>query len=206
MTLLYLIRHATNDALKEGLLIGRKPGIHLNEEGHAQARALAEHLAGTDLAAVYSSPMERAMETAVPIATRQGLEVTIHPGLNEVDCGRWTGIHFEQARRRRRRRGLWIYPSGVPLPGGESLWEVQVRVVSALEEIRAAHPARAVAIVSHADPIRAAIAHYIGLPLDLYRRLVISPASLTVLSFEREVPLLICLNSTGHLSSPQGRE
>ncbi len=200
MDVLYLIRHATNDALKQGYLIGRTPGIHLNAEGRVQAEALADRLARVDLAAVYSSPMERAVETATPLAARHGLEVAIHPGLNEVDCGRWTGVPIEAARRRRWWRAILLHPSRSSLPGGESLWEVQVRMVQALEEIRALHPGEAVAVVSHADPIRAAIAHYIGLPLDLYRRLRVSPASITLLSLGEEIPRLLCLNDTSHLS------
>lgn len=203
MTRLYLIRHATNDALGQGLLIGRSPGIHLNAEGHAQAEALAERLAAVELNAVYSSPMERAVETAEPVARRHGLELKIHPGLNEVDTGQWTGLTVASVRRRRRWRGLWIHPAGVSFPRGETLWQVQVRVVQALENIRAAHRGGNVAVVCHADPIRVAVAHYLGLPLDLYRRLVISPASITILSFEREYPRLLRLNDTAHIGAEE---
>ncbi len=205
-TTLLLIRHAFNDLLKENRIGGRTPGIRLNEQGRAEAEALAERLARLPLAAVYSSPMERARETAQPIADRHGLEVRIHPGLHEVDCGQWSG----QPTSRLQEDPYWFplraYPSRVPFPDGENSWEVQIRVLAALEEIQRAHPGGTVAVVSHADPIRLAVAHYIGMPIDLFRRLSISPASLTVVAFEPlpqaphlTRPRLVCLNDTAHL-------
>ncbi len=204
MTIFYLIRHATNDLLKEGRLGGRMPGVHLNEEGQAQAQALADRLANVPLAAVYASPLERARETAQPLAERHGLPVRVHPGLNEVDCGAWGGERIETLRRRRLWRALTLHAAGTRFPGGESAWEVQARMIAALEEIRAAYPRAAVAVVSHADPIRIAVAHAIGLPLDLFRRLLVEPASLTVLSLEGPLPRLICLNETGGVPLPTG--
>lgn len=199
MTRLFLIRHATNDALTEGLLYGRSPGVHLNAEGRAQARALAERISTVELAAVYSSPLERARETAGPLADRQGLEVVVHPGLVETDAGEWTGQQLEEVRQLDAWQHLMAYPAGVRLPGGESLWQVQIRMVAAVEEIRAAHGDGIVAIVSHADPLRVLVSHYLGLAIDLFRRLTISPASITVLDFHALVPRLICLNEVGHL-------
>lgn len=205
-TTLLLIRHAFNDLLKENRIGGRMPGVHLNEQGRAEAAALAERLARTDLAAVYSSPMERAQDTARFIADRHGLEVCIHPGLHEVDCGRWSGQPADRLREDPYWFPLRIYPSRVPFPDGENSWQVQIRVLAALEEIQSAHPGGTVAVVSHADPIRLAVAHYIGLPIDLFRRLSISPASLTVVAFEPlpqaphlTRPRLVCLNDTAHL-------
>ncbi|RME36187.1 MAG: histidine phosphatase family protein, partial [Thermoflexia bacterium] len=183
-TTLLLIRHATNDLLTTHRLGGRTPAVHLNDQGRAEAEALADRLARRNLAAVYSSPMERALETAQAVAARHGLEVHVHPGLHEVDCGQWSGLPLAQVRGNPRWLALETYPTLNPYPEGETIWQVQVRVVAALEEIRSAHPGQSVAVVSHADPIRAAVAHYIGLPLDLFRRLLISPASLTVLAFD----------------------
>lgn len=199
MTRLFLIRHATNDALKDGVLYGRTPGVHLNDEGRAQAGALAERMSVVELAAIYSSPLERAQETAEPLAHRQGLEVIIHPGLIETDAGEWTGQPLEAVRELDAWEQLMAYPSGVFLPGGESLWQVQIRMVEAVEEIRATHPEETVAIVAHADPLRVLVSHYLGLSLDLFRRLTISPASITVIDFHASAPRLICLNEMGHL-------
>lgn len=207
MTLL-LIRHASNDLLKEHRIGGRMPGVHLNQDGRAEAEALARRLTSVPLAAVYSSPMERALETAEAIATPHGLEVRIHPGLHEVDCGEWSGQPADRLREDPYWFPLRAYPAWVPFPGGENSWEVQVRMVAALEEIRAAHPGQTVAVVSHADPIRLAVAHYIGLPIDLFRRLPVSPASLTVVAFDPlpqaphlTRPRLVCINDTAHLEN-----
>jgi len=204
MTTLLLIRHATNDALNEQLLVGRLPGVHLNQEGQSQALALAERLAEVDLAAVYSSPMERAQETAQPLAARHGLQIQLHSGLHETDVGRWAGQSLEKLRRRKLWRALLMHPAGARFPGGESMWEMQARVVAALEEISANHAGKIAAVVSHADPIKAAVAHYIGLPLDLFQRLIVAPASLTVLALGGPVPHLACLNDTSHLPRPEG--
>ncbi len=205
-TTLLLIRHASNDLLKENRMGGRMPGVHLNEQGRAEAEALAERLARLPLVAVYSSPMERTRETARFIADRHGLEVHIHPGLHEVDCGQWSGQPADRLREEPYWLPLRIYPSRIPFPGGENSWQVQIRVLAALEEIQNAHPGGTVAVVSHADPIRLAVAHYIGLPIDLFRRLPVSPASLTVVAFEPLPqapqilrPRLLCLNDTAHL-------
>lgn len=206
MTTLLLIRHGTNDLLRDGRLGGRMPGIHLNEEGKAEVLALARRLAAANLAAVYSSPMERTQETAQTLAAQLGLQVQVHPGLLETDCGRWSGELLERLRRRRLWWRLMLYPSETRFPGGENAREVQTRVVAALEEIRAAHPGQTVAVVSHADPIRVAVAYYIGLPLDLFRRLLVAPASVTVLAFDGPVPRLVCLNDTSHVPRPPGGE
>jgi probable phosphoglycerate mutase len=127
------------------------------------------------------------------------LEVIIHPGLIETDAGEWTGQPLEAVRELDAWEQLMAYPSGVFLPGGESLWQVQIRMVEAVEEIRATHPEETVAIVAHADPLRVLVSHYLGLSLDLFRRLTISPASITVIDFHASVPRLICLNEMGHL-------
>ncbi len=199
MTRILIVRHGTNDALRAHRLIGRLPGVHLNAEGQAQAAALAERLATVDLAAIYASPMERAVETAQPLAERHGLTVQIHPGLHESDPGRWAGEPIEALRRRPLWRRLERYPSGTHFPGGESGWQVQQRMVAAVDGIAAAQPERTVAVFSHADPIKIALAYYLGMPLDLFRRLSIAPASLTILELGESTPRLVCLNDTSHL-------
>lgn len=199
MTILLLIRHATNDWVRKGLLAGWTAGVHLNEQGRAQAQNLGKRLADSDLDAIYSSPLERAMETAQAVANACGLEVKIHEGIGEVQYGEWNGQPLRKLVRNPLWRSVQVYPSGTRFPGGETLGEMQARVVAALEEIKAAHPGGIVAAVAHADVIKAAVAYYAGVPLDLFQRLVISPASVTVLAFGPLGPRLLRLNDDGKL-------
>lgn len=199
MTRLVLIRHATNDMMESGILAGWTPGVHLNAKGRAEAEALARRLAQVEIAAIYASPLERALETAEIIAAPHHLAVTVREDLGEAHCGRWTGQKIERLRRRRLWRQVQIAPGLARFPGGESMLQVQTRMAAALEQLCTAHPRATIAIVSHADPIKAAVAFYVGLPLDLFQRLVIGPASLTVLELGGPAPRLLSLNDTGHL-------
>ena len=195
-TNLLLIRHGLTDYVTVHRMAGWTPGVHLNDQGRAQAAALAQLLAGVNLAALYSSPLDRAVETARPLAETHNLPVQIRPGLGELHPGDYTGRTVQELEK----DDLWplvqAYPSGVRLPGGESFLECQARTVAELDRIRSAHPGHTVAVVSHADPIKMAVSYYLGLPLDLFRRLMINPASLTALAFRRLGPQLLCLNYT----------
>lgn len=197
---LLLIRHAVNDWVGERLA-GWTPGVHLNNEGRAQAAALAQRLETVPLAAVYSSPLERTLETAHPLAQAHGLTVQVREGLGEAQYGDWTG----RALKELKDEALWpviqVYPGGVRFPGGESMRETQARIVAELDAIRDAHPGQTVAVVSHSDPIKMAVAHYTGLALDLFQRIAISPASVTAFAFAQYGPRLICLNVTDPLPS-----
>ena len=204
MTLTCLIRHGTNDLQEQEILAGWTPGIHLNEKGRTEAQALAQRLTPAEIAAVYSSPLERALETAEIVAGPHKLQVVVREGLGEVRFGRWEGQPVERLRRRRLWRAGQIAPSTMRFPGGESPREMQARVVAELENLRARHPQQTIAVVSHADVIKAAVAFYIGLPLDLFQRLVVRPASLTVLELGGPVGRLLCLNDTGHTSPVVG--
>ena len=198
MTIIYLIRHAENDYLGKEKLAGWLPGVHLNDRGAAQAEALAEKLAGIRFQAIYASPLERAMETAEPIAHRQGLQVIPRPALGEVRYGRWQG----QTLKVLRRRKLWPIvvhsPSLARFPEGESFSETQARVVAELESLRTKHkqPKSKIVCVSHSDTIKLAVAHYLGLPLDLFQRLTVEPASINILFIGQGHARLICLNDT----------
>lgn len=203
MTQLLLIRHAHNDWLNHRLA-GWTPGIGLNEEGHAAAAKLAQRLADLPIDAVYSSPLQRAVETAAYLARPRGLPVVERPEFGEVDCGNWTGRTLEELASEPLWAQLRAYPSGTRLPGGETLNEVHCRAVAGLDAIVAAHSDQTVAIVSHADVIKVLVAHCIGLHLDFYRRLVVAPASLTVLEVGGERPELVLLNDTG--APPRRRE
>jgi probable phosphomutase (TIGR03848 family) len=196
MTVMILIRHATNDMVGKALA-GWTPGVHLNEEGQEQARRLAERLAQAPLAAIYSSVLERAWETAAPLAERLGLEVQQLEDISEIRFGEWTGQEIKALSDTPAWRGIQLFPSGTRIPGGETLLEMQGRVVAALERLRQAHPKQVIAVFSHADVIKAAVAHYAGIHLDLFQRIVISPASLSIIVVTEHGPRIICVNDTG---------
>jgi probable phosphomutase (TIGR03848 family) len=197
---LLLIRHAQNDWLGKKLA-GWTPGIHLNEQGRAQAEALAQRLAKVPLAAVYSSPLERTLETARPLAEAHGLSVQEREPLGEAHFGEWTGRSLDELREEKLWPVIQVYPGGARFPAGESMREVQARFVAELDAIRDAHVGQTVAVVSHSDPIKMATAYYLGLPLDLFQRLVISPASVTAFSFGRFGPRLVVMNHIEALPS-----
>lgn len=198
MTTLYLVRHGHTDFVAQGKLPGHLPGIHLTEQGAAQAAQLAERLRGAHLGGVYCSPLERARQTAKPIAEAAGLPVSIRPGLSELDIGSWQGLSLKAARRRKLWATVQFAPSMARFPQGESFIEAQSRIVSEIEHLRTLHPSRkaAFACVSHADPIKLAIAHYLGLPLDLFQRLTVAPASISVLELNPRGARLLSMNDT----------
>jgi probable phosphoglycerate mutase len=197
-----LVRHATT-ATTGKRLGGWTPGVHLDDRGIAQAEATAERLADLPIAAVYASPLERTQDTAKIIARRLGLRVRTRKGLGEVDYGDWT----DQALGNLRRRKLWQVvqrtPSRMVFPGGESIRGMQARIVEQIEALADAHGADTIVAVSHADVIKAAVAHFLGTPLDLFQRIVIAPASVTVLTLpEGGGPVVSGVNVTGIPSVP----
>jgi probable phosphomutase (TIGR03848 family) len=198
-TLLLLIRHALTDAAGKRLS-GWQRGVHLNEEGRRQAERLAERLTSVRLGAIYTSSLERCVETAVPLAKAKGLAVRRVPGLRDVDYGDWSGRSMRQVTGTRQWRGSMRDPSGEPFPGGETLRGVQARVLEELGGIAAAHPRTAVAVISHADPIRLAIAHFSGAHIDLFQRLVVHPASTSAVLVGDGMPRILRVNDTGDLS------
>lgn len=204
MPLILLIRHAENEYVKKGRLAGRLPDVHLNDKGLEQAQAIAEKLKGAPIQALYSSPMERAQETAKPIATALGLDVTIRQGLIETDYGEWQNKTLKGLARLKLWRVLQNKPSLFRFPGGESFSEAQHRITQEIEAICADHdPKHVIACVSHADPIKLAVAYYTGMPLDSFQRLVVSPASITALSINQGASHLITLNYGLSFSFPK---
>lgn len=199
MTQILLIRHATNDYIGTNRLAGWTPGVHLNAAGQKEAAELAQRLAPVPIAAIYSSPLERAVETAEAIAAPRNLTVECREALGETRYGEWTGQVLEELAKTEIWRIVQFYPSGARFPGGEALREMQARAVAEVEAIREAHPEETVAVVSHADVIKAVVAHYIGLHLDLFQRLVVAPASVTALQIGKMSARLVCLNETGSL-------
>jgi probable phosphoglycerate mutase len=195
-TTLILLRHATTPATGKRLG-GWTPGVHLDPAGVAQAQAAARRLAALPVRAIYSSPLERTKETAAHVARVHGLRVRTERGIGEVDYGDWTDHSLAQLRRRALWSVIQATPSRVTFPGGESIRAAQARAVEATERIAAAHPGETVVAVSHADIIKAVVAHHIGQPLDQFQRLVISPASSTIILLpEGAAPVLLNLNDT----------
>jgi len=202
MAIILLVRHGETDQVSMRLS-GRLPGILLNEKGRLQAAALAEQLSLAPLLALYSSPLERALQTAAPLAERLGLSVRLLPWLMEVDYGTWQGKTYRQLRRQRLWKILQEQPSKSLFPGGESLCEAQERMVQGLESLAAAcTPESVVACFTHGDMIRLAVAHYLNMALDDYQRLAISTASITALALHAGSAHLLCYNQTVELAWP----
>jgi probable phosphomutase (TIGR03848 family) len=198
-TRVLLIRHGTNDYVKNGLLAARTVGVHLNEEGRAQAEALAQRLADTQITAIYMSPLERTRETAAPLGGCLGLEPQILLEVLESDCGEWTGQKLEDLRKLDNWRQVQAHPSAFRFPGGESFLDIQTRMVGALTRLSTEHAEQTIAIVTHSDPIKVAVAYYMGMALDLFQRLDIAPASITELDFSPMQTRLVRLNDCCHV-------
>jgi probable phosphoglycerate mutase len=228
-TLVLLVRHGTTPTTGQ-VLPGRAAGLHLAESGQSQAGTVAERLASwataprstgqrsthrrrsprpaepetpepaSRIAAVYSSPLERTRETAAPIARALGLKVQVDRGLIECDFGEWTGAKLKDLMKKPEWSTVQRYPSGFRFPSGESFAGMQARMVDALGAIRGRHPGQAVVAVSHADPIKAAVAEAMGSHLDLFQRIVISPCSVTAISYGAFGPMVLAVNSTSALT------
>ena len=196
-TLILFVRHGQTPTTGS-TLPGRAPGLHLAEEGTAQAQTAAERIGELGrVKAIYASPMERTRETAAPIAKACGLRVRRHAGLIECDFGDWTGRKLGQLRRRKEWRTVQRYPSGFRFPGGESFAEMQSRALGAVHELVARHPGETIVAVSHADVIKAIVASAAGTHLDLFQRIVISPCSVSAILYSAEGPVVLAVNNTG---------
>jgi probable phosphomutase (TIGR03848 family) len=198
LTTLVLLRHAVTEQTGP-LLTGRNPGVDLSEGGRKQAEALADRLANLPVTAVYASPLERTTQTASAVADRHALPVRELPGALEADYGEWTGGKLSDLAQTDLWKTVQRSPSRARFPGGESLAEMQARIVRCLEDVAAQHPGEIVVVVSHADPIKAAIAHYTGVHLDLFQRIVVSPASVTAFQLSSHGAALVKCNDTGSL-------
>lgn len=195
-TLVLLVRHGETPTTGK-VLPGRAPGLHLSQRGLGQAERVAERLAGLSLAAVYCSPLERTRETAAPTASAFGVPVTEDAGLLECDFGDWTGAELTALNRLPEWDAVQRTPSQFRFPAGESFLEMQARMVDAVGRIRDAHVGGVVVAFSHADPIKAAVAHALGTPLDLFQRIVISPCSVSAILFGADgAPAVLTVNST----------
>lgn len=207
MTTLLLIRHGQNDFVNKHRLAGWLPGVHLNELGRAQAEALGQSLGKVKLEAVYSSPLERAVETAQPIAQAHRMTIVQRPALGELKIGKWEGRSLRSLRTLKAWRLVQSAPSLARFPGGESFAEAQARMVAELAALIAEHTSKkaVIACVSHADMIKLAVAHFVGLPLDLFQRLVVDPASVSAVGVFGGHIRLLKLNDTSALRDLQAR-
>jgi probable phosphomutase (TIGR03848 family) len=197
--LLLLVRHGVTD-LTESRLVGRLPGISLNETGRAQAAGAAALVAPLHVNHVVTSPLERTRETAAFLAERIERQVEVAEGLLEVDYGDWAGQEFKVLRKTELWKVVQQHPSGARFPGGESIREAQARIVSTIEGLLGRHPRDVVAAFSHSDMIKLAVAHYTGVHLDLFQRLVVSAGSVTALHLGSGPPALLKLNELGTLT------
>lgn len=196
-TLVLLVRHGTTPTTGK-VLPGRARGLHLSDRGREQAQRAAERISeiGT-VHAVYASPLERARQTAAPIARAVRKTVRIERGLLECDFGHWTGASLKRLAKKPEWTTVQRTPSAFRFPDGESFLEMQIRMVDAVDNIRRRHAGKTVVCVSHADPIKAYVAHAMGTPLDLFQRIVISTCSITAVLVGDGAPIVLTVNSTG---------
>jgi probable phosphoglycerate mutase len=197
-TTVLLVRHGQTPTTGK-VLPGRTKGLHLADTGREQAETTAANIAALQrVDAVYSSPLERAKETAAPIARARGLRTRSARGLLECDFGEWTGADQGELRKLPEWKQVQRYPSGFRFPNGESFAEMQQRMVDAVCELTRAHRGSTIVAVSHADTIKAAVAHALGTHLDLFQRIVVSPCSISAVVYSDEGPVVLAVNSTGN--------
>lgn len=195
-TLVLLVRHGQTPSTGK-VLPGRAPGLHLADTGLAQAEVVAERISTLPrVDAVYTSPLERTRQTAGPIARERGVKAHVDRGLLECDFGSWTGEELKVLAKRPEWTTVQRYPSGFRFPDGESFAEMQSRMVGTIERLVERHRGGVIVAVSHADPIKAAVAHALGTHLDLFQRIVISPCSVTAIAYGTSGPTVLTVNST----------
>lgn len=196
-TVVLLVRHGQTPTTGK-VLPGRAAGLHLADVGREQAARAAQRIAELPkVDAIYASPLERARETAAPIGAARGLKVQIDKGLLECDFGDWTGAELKALMKLPEWGTVQRAPSTFRFPNGESFTEMQTRMVSAIDRLRARHPGGTIVCVSHADPIKAAVAHAMGSHIDLFQRIVISTCSISAIAYGMGAPVVLTVNSTG---------
>ncbi|HEX2139028.1 MAG TPA: histidine phosphatase family protein [Woeseiaceae bacterium] len=193
MTTFYLVRHAEKDG-PDDLLSGRAPGRGLSAAGHRQAGQLADALAHEPIGRVISSPLQRACETALPLARRLDVEAEQSEALGDIDYGAWTDRTAESLAGDPEWRRFHAFRSAQRIPEGELLIDVQARFVREMLRLRLEVPEGGIALVSHSDPIKLAIAHFAGVPLDLFSRFEIDSASLSILVLTGDSVRIVGIN------------
>ena len=200
-TVAVFVRHGLTPTTGKALP-GRARGLHLTEDGRAQAESVAERLAALKrVDAIYSSPLDRTRETAAAIGRRLQLKVATEKGLLDCDFGEWTGAELKVLRKLPEWETVQRHPSGFRFPNGESFREMQARMAETVAKLRVRHPGQTLVVVSHADPIKAAVAHAMGTHLDLFQRIVVSPCSVSAVLYGVDGPVVLAVNSTGDLTA-----
>ncbi len=196
-TTVLLVRHGLTPTTGTSLP-GRAPDLHLSDKGREQADAVAGRIGelGT-VTAIYASPLERTRETAAPISATLGLRTRRNRGLLECDFGDWTGRRLRDLSKLAEWRTVQRNPSSFTFPGGESFTAMQTRITETIATLVATHPGETIVAVSHADPIKAAVAQSVGTHLDLFQRIVISPCSVSAITYTADGPIVLAVNSTG---------
>lgn len=195
MTIFHLVRHGSYGLIGKGL--GGRDPHGLSEEGRLQAERVADRISGKPIRAILSSPVERAKQTAAPLVTRLGLDLETDPAFAEIDFGSWTGASFEDLENSPDWHAWNVFRCAAKVPGGETMLAVQARAMSGILRLAMAWPESEVAVFSHGDIVKVVLAAVLGIPLDLIRRLEISPGSVSVLSFGRQDAHVLSVNQHG---------
>ena len=204
MTTILLVRHGENNWVKKQRLAGWLEGVHLNEKGRDQAAAAAARLAHLPIKAIYSSPVSRCVETATYLSQKLNLNIQELTDVGEVRYGQWEGKKIKKLAKKKAWHLVQHFPSRHQFPQGETLRQVQYRTVNALEALGQKHEKELIAVFSHADLIKLVLAHYLGVHIDLFQRIVISPASVSVLHLSPQgMVRVVRLNDDGPLDIPQ---
>jgi probable phosphomutase (TIGR03848 family) len=198
MGLVFLVRHGLT-AQTGRLLYGRTPGIDLDERGRTQAERLVERFDGIRLSAIYTSPLERCVQTVEPLAAARRARVRPDDAFLEMEAGAWTGRTLAQLRRTKAWRTVQQTPSDFEFPGGEAFLGAQARVVTAIDRLARRHRTGSIMIATHGDIVRIALAHYLATPLDDFQRIVIDPAGVSVVLLGAARPHVLLVNDTGGL-------
>lgn len=207
MATIILVRHGENDWVTKHRLAGWIEGVHLNENGRKQAEDAAKHLKDVKIDALYSSPVERCMETAEYISKTHKLKIRPLPEVGEVRYGKWEGKKIAKLAKKPLWRVVQFFPSRMRFPEGEALREVQFRAIQALEKLSQQHQDETIVVCSHADLIKLVLAHYLGVHMDLFQRIVISPASASVITLPSNGMIRVLrINDTGPMKTPKQPE
>lgn len=197
MTILYIVRHGNIDYNLR--IPGRQKGLSLSVDGRNQALSLIKRFSTVRISAIYSSPLERAVETAMPLSDNKGISIQIMDGLNEIDFGSWSANSFSDLEDNILWKQFHMYRNGVQIPGGETMINVQQRMITAVDEICGLWPDQSVCIFSHNDPIKSIIAYYCGISLDQFLRVSIGTGSVSAVSCKNNIIRVLFIATTGKI-------